>query len=125
MRVPAELIPRCPRCGRPMAMNLRSDDTFVQDHGWYQAASRYESFLRRHRRGRVLYLELGVGSNTPVIIKYPFWKYTYENQDALYACVNLGEAAAPEKIAGRSICIDDDISGVLNQLVDSEMSRWP
>ena len=120
MKIPTELIPRCPRCGRPMTMNLRCDDTFVEDAGWHRAAARYEDFLGRHRRGRVLYLELGVGTNTPVIIKFPFWKYTFENPDAAYACVNLGEAAAPSEIAGRSICVDADIGGVLSRLTAGE-----
>ena len=117
MKIPTELIPRCPKCGRPQTPNLRCDDTFVEDAGWHQAAARYEDFLRRHRRGRVVYLELGVGANTPVIIKYPFWKYTHENPDATYVCVNLGEAAAPKEIAERSICVDADIGEVLNGLV--------
>ena len=116
MRVPSELVPHCPVCGRPMAMNLRADDTVVQDEGWYAAAGRYEDFIRRHRGLRVLYLELGVGSNTPVIIKYPFWRMTTENPDAVYACVNLGEAYAPREIAGRSICIDADIGDTLRAL---------
>ena len=93
MRIPTELAPRCPRCGRPMTMNLRCDDTFVQDEGWYAAARRYEGFLRRHRGMRVLLLELGVGGNTPGIIKYPFWKMTLENRRATYACINqIGRA---------------------------------
>lgn len=117
MRIPSELIPRCPRCGRPMTMNLRADDTFVQDEGWYRAAERYEDFLRRHRSGRVLYLELGVGANTPVIIKFPFWEYTRANPDAVYACVNLGEAAAPGWIARQSVCVDADIGGVVSRLL--------
>lgn len=120
MKVPTELIPRCPKCGRPMTMNLRCDSTFVEDEGWHRAANRYEDFLRRHRSGRVVYLELGVGANTPVIIKFPFWKYTHDNPDAIYACVNLGEAAAPGEIAGRSICLDADIGSVLGSLV----SHW-
>lgn len=117
MKIPTELIPRCPKCGRPMTMNLRCDGTFVEDAGWYAAASRYEDFLRRHRRGRVVYLELGVGANTPAIIKYPFRRYTLENPEAVYACVNLGEAAAPREIGDRSICIDADIGRVLALLV--------
>ena len=117
MRVPSELVPRCPKCGRPMTMNLRSDGTFVQDAGWYRAANRYEDFLRRHRSGRVVYLELGVGCNTPVIIKYPFWEYTYENPEVVYACVNLGEAVAPKEIAERSICVDADIGSVFSRLL--------
>ncbi len=116
MRVPTELVPRCPRCGAPIAMNLRTDDTFVEDSGWHAAAERYESFLRPHEGQHVLYLELGVGMNTPVIIKYPFWRMTYANESAVYACVNYGEAYAPREIAERSICIDADIDAVLSCL---------
>ena len=121
MRVPAELVPRCPRCGRPMTMNLRCDDTFVQDAGWYAAARRYEDFLRRHGGMRVLFLELGVGGNTPVIIKYPFWKMTLENRKATYACVNLEESYVPREIQKRSICIAADIGRVLAQLSAQRM----
>lgn len=117
IRVPAELVPRCPVCGAPMSMNLRSDNTFVQDEGWYAAAERYSDFLRRHDGLHVLYLELGVGLNTPVIIKYPFWRMTHENPNAVYACVNYGEAYAPREIAPRSICIDGDIDSVLGGIV--------
>lgn len=117
MAVPTELVPRCPRCGAPMAMNLRCDDTFVQDGGWYAAASRYEDFLRRHQGLRVLYLELGVGANTPAIIKYPFWALTADNPNAVYACVNQGEAFAPDQIQSQSICLDGDIGGVIDHLL--------
>ena len=118
MRIPSELIPRCPKCGSPMTMNLRSDNTFVEDDGWHAAASRYEKYLRSHQGRRMLYLELGVGMNTPGIIKYPFWQMTYENPNAVYACVNLGEAYAPQEIRERSICINGDIRVVLkNHLV--------
>lgn len=116
MSVPAELVPRCPKCGAPMAMNLRADHTFVQDEGWYLAAGRYDDFIRRHADASVLYLELGVGRNTPVIIKYPFWRMTAQNRRAVYACVNLGEAWAPGKIAERAICLDGDIGEVLQKL---------
>lgn len=106
MRVPTELIPRCPRCGRPLTTNLRADGRFVEDAGWHAAAGRYEDFLRRHGSGKVLYLELGVGFNTPVIIKYPFWQFTARNRDAVFACINYGEAFAPAQIARQSICIE-------------------
>ena len=115
MTVPSELVPHCPVCGAPMSMNLRIDDTFVEDDGWHAAAQRYEDFLRRHEGGHILFLELGVGGNTPAIIKYPFWQMTYRNPMAVYACVNLGEAYAPGEIAGRAICIDGDIREVLKQ----------
>ena len=113
MRIPTKLVPRCPVCGKPMAMNLRSDNTFVEDEGWHRAAGRYHDFLRRHDGLKVLYLELGVGANTPAIIKYPFWKMTYANPNAAYACINFGEAFAPSEIRGRSICINADIGDVL------------
>jgi len=113
MKIPSELVPTCPVCGRPMTMNLRSDDTFVQDEGWYAAAQRYKDFLLRYDGMRVVFLELGVGGNTPVIIKYPFWKYTFENPNAFYACVNFQEAFAPKEIAARSVCIERDIGDFL------------
>ena len=116
MRVPSELVPRCPHCGKPMTMNLRCDDTFVQDEGWHQAAERYENFLRTRAGCRILFLELGVGYNTPGIIKYPFWRMTAQNPRAVYACINRGEAYAPREIAQRSIGIDGDIGQILSQL---------
>ena len=116
MRVPSELVPHCPVCGKPMSMNLRADDTFVEDEGWHRAAERYDEFLRRHEGQHILFLELGVGMNTPIIIKYPFWKMTYTNPTAVYACLNFGEAYAPDEIRGQSICINGDIHEVLNDL---------
>lgn len=117
LRVSSELIPRCPICGKSMTMNLRCDDTFVEDDGWHEAALRYADFLRRHEGQRMLYLELGVGGNTPVIIKYPFWKMTGQNPKATYACINLGEAVAPREINERSICIDEDVGIVIRELL--------
>ena len=113
MRVPSELVPRCPRCGGPMVMNLRVDDSFVQDEGWYAAHARYREFLRAHEGCRMLFLELGVGGNTPVIIKYPFWKMTMENRKAAYPCVNLEETYVPQEIRKRAVCIAADIGMVL------------
>ena len=98
MKIPSELIPRCPVCGAPMTMNLRCDDSFVQDRGWYAARSRYADFLRQHKQGKVLFLELGVGNNTPGIIKYPFWRMTAQNPEARYACINLGQSRCPAEI---------------------------
>lgn len=116
MKIPTELIPKCPVCGASMTMNLRCDNFFVQDQGWYAAAERYEDFIRRHKDLHILFLELGVGANTPVIIKYPFWQMTAQNPNATYACINYGEAAAPSEIAKQSICINKDISKVLQDL---------
>lgn len=116
IRIPTELIPHCPVCGSPMTMNLRSDDTFVQDVGWYKASKRYDDFVRRHKNLHILYLELGVGANTPVIIKYPFWQMTMKNPNAVYACVNFEEAFCPNEIADRSICVNSDIKKVIEDL---------
>lgn len=115
MRIPSELVPRCPVCGEPMAMNLRSDDTFVEDEGWHAASRRYEAFLRENAGKKVLFLELGVGMNTPGIIKYPFWQMTYRNKNARYACINLEIAYAPKEIADCSVCIPSDLN-ILSEL---------
>lgn len=119
LKIPSELIPKCPLCGAPMTMNLRCDDSFVQDDGWYAAANRYKDYIRRHKGMHILLLELGVGGNTPGIIKYPFWNMAAENQKAIYACINYGEAVCPNEIAGQSICIDADIGEILFQLIVS------
>ena len=115
-KIPSDLVPRCPVCGAPMSMNLRADATFVEDKGWHTAAARYKDFIRRHQGQHILFLELGVGSNTPGIIKYPFWKMTNQNSNAVYACINLAEAYAPREIRHQSICLSGDIGKVLHQL---------
>ena len=117
MQIPTELVPCCPRCGRPLTMNLRADDSFVEDAGWHDAAGRYSEFLRRHAGTRTLFLELGTGYNTPGIIKYPFWRMTAQWPDAQYACVNLGEATAPGEIVQKSICINGDADAVISALL--------
>ena len=115
-KIPPELIPKCPVCARPVMMNLRSDGRFVEDSGWHKAFRRYEAFLKAHKNSACLFLELGVGNNTPGIIKYPFWQMTAENANAAYACVNLGEAFCPNEIADRALCINGDIGFVLQEL---------
>ncbi|MBD5551496.1 MAG: Sir2 silent information regulator family NAD-dependent deacetylase [Lachnospiraceae bacterium] len=117
MAIPAEMVPHCPVCHKPMTMNLRADNTFVEDDGWHKAAGRYSAFLEQHRKKRVLFLELGVGYNTPGIIKYPFWQMTAKNPKAIYACINYGEAVCPHEIEKRSICIDGDIGEILEKCV--------
>ena len=117
MKIPSALIPRCPHCGKPLTMNLRSDDRFVENEGWHAAAERYANFLRTREEQKILFLELGVGYNTPVIIKYPFWQMTAKNPRATYACINRGEVFCPDEIADRAICVDGDIGEVLEKVL--------
>lgn len=117
MKIPSELIPKCPVCGKNMTINLRCDDKFVEDEGWHKANERYENFLKENKDKKILLLELGVGGNTPVIIKYPFWRITLMNENATYACINLGESVCPEDIENRSICVDKDISMVIKDII--------
>ena len=114
MKIPSELLPVCPHCGKPLTMNLRSDDTFVEDEGWHRAAERYENFLRTREGQKNLFLELGVGYNTPVIIKYPFWQMTAKNPNAIYICINQGQAACPQEIERQSICINADVGYIVS-----------
>lgn len=115
MKIPTELIPKCPNCGKPLIMNLRSDDKFVEDEGWHKACARYDEYVHTHN-GKVLYLELGVGYNTPVIIKYPFWQMTAKNPAATYACINFDDSGCPDLIKDRSILIESDIGAVFDDI---------
>ena len=117
MEIPTELIPKCPDDGSDMTMNLRSDDSFVEDEGWHKASAAYLDFLEKHEGMHVLFLEIGVGGNTPVIIKYPFWQMTNDNENAIYACLNYNEACCPRQIEKRSICIDGDSGAVIKELL--------
>ena len=116
MKIPTELLPVCPHCGKPLTMNLRSDNKFVEDEGWHAAAERYENFLRTRAGQKILFLELGVGYNTPVIIKYPFWQMTAKNPNAIYACINQGQAACPREIQRQAVCINIDLGNALQEL---------
>ena len=116
MKVPTELLPKCPHCGKPMTMNLRADDKFVEDEGWHEAAERYSNFLRTREGQRILMMELGVGYNTPIVIKYPFWQMAARNPQATYCCINKGEAIVPSEIQRQSILLDSDIGAVLASL---------
>lgn len=118
MEIPLELIPCCPKCGKPLTMNLRADETFVEDAGWHAASKRYAAFLQNHQNCSVLFLELGTGYNTPGIIKYSFWQMAYGWQKAVYACINQGEAYAPAELGTKALCVDEDIGLVLRALAD-------
>lgn len=117
LKIPSSLIPYCPKCGAFMTMNLRCDQTFVQDEGWDQGQFRYNDFINKHRDLKIIYLELGVGQNTPIIIKYPFWNYTNSNKKATYVCINYGESFCPDEIKKQAILINGDIDQVINDLL--------
>lgn len=117
MEIPSELVPHCPVCGKPMSMNLRCDGTFVEDDGWHEAARRYQDFLEKHKNARTLFLELGVGGNTPGIIKYPFWNLTYKNKNAFYASLNMEKEEIPIEIKARSVLIKGDIFRTIGNLI--------
>lgn len=117
MRIPTELIPYCPICGRQMSMNLRTDRSFVEDTGWHAAAMRYSDFLHRHQKQKMLFLDLGTGMNTPGIIKFPFWKMAINWPHAVYACINREESFLPDILSGKAICIQDDIGHVFDQII--------
>ena len=116
MKIPAALIPKSMDDGSPLTMNLRADDSFVEDEGWHRASAAYSDFIRRHENLHTLYFEIGVGANTPVIIKYPFWQMTNDSQKGVYACLNYNEAFCPKQIEKQSICLDGD-AGVILDLI--------
>lgn len=118
MKIPTELIPRCPVCGGVMYPNLRGGNWFVQDEGWYNAAQRYEDFVEKHKNSKIIYLDLGTGYNTPGIIKIPFMQMTLQNKNATYVTINMGQAHTHPMIAKRSIAINDDIGAALETLVE-------
>ena len=120
MEIPPELAPHCPVCGKPMSMNLRCDGTFVEDDGWHEAARRYQDFLEKHKNARTLFLELGVGGNTPGIIKYPFWNLVHQNKNAFYASLNMEKEEIPIEIKARSVLIKGDIFRTIEKLCGDE-----
>ena len=117
-KIPSSLIPRCPVCGEEMTTSLRVDDSFVQDDGWHEAASRYNRFLNDSKGIKMLFLELGVGWNTPGIIKMPFMRMTYQLENATYVAINKGEKYIPEEIEDKSIAIDGDLGEIISSLLD-------
>ena len=121
-RIPVALVPKCPVCGGNMEVNLRRDGYFVEDESWCRAEERYRRFLEKNSQKKVLFLELGVGMNTPGIIKYPFWQMTGRWKNAFYVCLNQGQAWAPEELKGRSLCVDEDIADVLEKLAKGKIA---
>lgn len=118
MKVPSELVPRCPKCGGIMYPNLRGGSWFVQDEGWYVAAERYDAYVKAHKDSRIVYLDLGTGYNTPTIIKFPFMQMTMQNKNATYVSINFGQADVPLPLKKRGIGINNDIGNILRDLVE-------
>lgn len=116
LKIPIELIPRCPKCNQPMTTNLRKDDRFVEDAGWHQAMHRYSEFITTNKDKKIVFLELGVGFNTPSIIKYPFWQMTHNNKQAIFISINKEDVPAAKEILPQSILVAEDINKVLNDV---------
>jgi NAD-dependent SIR2 family protein deacetylase len=95
---------------------LKLVENFVQDEGWHSASKQYGNFIEKHGSENILFLELGVGYNTPGIIKFPFWKITAKNPEAFYICVNFGEVYVPDEIKKRAICVNSDINEFLKKI---------
>ncbi len=114
-KIPSSLVPKCPVCGEEMEVNLRKDELFVEDRGWKIASDRYSDFISENRDKRILFLELGVGYNTPGIIKYPFMQMAYSFPQGFYACVNM-ENHVPKELAEKSLTIDGDLAEVIFSL---------
>ena len=120
--IPADMLPVCPDDGSPMKMNLRADETFVEDEGWHEASRRYFEFIEAHKTKKVLFLDLGSGGNTPVIFKIPFMRWTMDWPNAIYATINKGEAFTAREIADKSIVIDSDIDNIL-EFIDEKKEK--
>jgi NAD-dependent SIR2 family protein deacetylase len=112
-KIPSSLIPRCPFCGRKLTTNLRSDDHFVEDEGWHQALERYQTFIEKNKDKKILFLELGVGWNTPGIIKYPFMQMTKKFKNSFYLCINQGQNYCFDEIQERSLILNEDLNILL------------
>lgn len=117
-QIPTYMVPKCPICGGPMTMNLRCDQYFVQDEAWYQAEKRFGDFLNEALKSqkKLLLLELGVGFNTPTIIRFPFEKLVKENKQVNLIRLNLNEAVIPESIEQQAVGINKDIKQTIKDL---------
>ena len=114
--IPSELVPKCPVCGGNMAMNLRCDNYFVEDEAWHEAADRYAGFLEQNKDKKVVLLELGVGFNTPIIIRFPFEKMVRENSSYSLIRMNMDEAVVPESFGKRAIGIGGDMAKAITDI---------
>lgn len=117
MSIDSNLIPKCPVCNKNMTMNLRADETFIQDEGWLEHAQLYENFINKAKDKNLLLMEFGVGYNTPVIIKYPFEKMTYSFLNTNLLRFNKDYAFCPKEIENKTLLFDEDIQDVLSKMV--------
>ena len=117
--IPSELVPKCPVCGGNMAMNLRCDNYFVEDEAWHEAADRYADFLEQNKDKKVVLLELGVGFNTPIIIRFPFEKMVREHSSYSLIRLNMDEAVVPESFGERAIGIGGDMAKAIADIRES------
>ncbi len=114
--IPTDLVPKCHVCGGKMEMNLRCDDFFVEDEAWHEAANRYVDFLKEVKEKNVVLLELGVGFNTPTIIRFPFEKMVRENASYSLIRLNMDEAVVPESFEKRAVGIGGDMAKAITDI---------
>lgn len=116
-RIPSSMVPKCPVCGGPMDMNLRKDNYFVQDDGWYEAEERFSDFLTDAINKKLVLLELGVGFNTPTIIRFPFEKLVREHDNISLIRLNLNQAIVPKSFGSRAVGINADMAESIKDIV--------
>lgn len=114
--IPSKLVPKCPVCGGKMAMHLRCDNYFVEDEAWHEACDRYADFLEQNEGKRLVLIELGVGFNTPIIIRFPFEKLLYEHTSYSLIRLNKDEAVVPESLGKRALGIGGDMAQAITDI---------
>lgn len=115
-RIPSDLLPRCPVCGKPMSMHLRMDNTFVEDETWHERSTAYQEFLEQAMAHKPVLLELGVGFNTPGIIRYPFERIAAANPEAMLIRVNKENAEAGYIDLTNILSIQEDLKVTIDKL---------
>lgn len=109
-KIPSYMVPKCPVCGGAMDMNLRKDNHFVQDEAWYAAEERFSDYLSEAIDQKLVLVELGVGFNTPTIIRFPFEKLVREHENINLIRLNLDQAIVPKSFGKRAVGINADMA---------------
>ncbi|RTR40564.1 Sir2 silent information regulator family NAD-dependent deacetylase [Shewanella canadensis] len=117
-QIPSELVPYCPNCGEPMMLHVRIDNTFVENSNWHAAKQGYSEFLGQFHNQKLLLLELGVGFNTPTIIRFPFEQFSRQFPHTHLIRLNKDDARSQDKLKAHNLLVEDDICQWLNKLAE-------